>query len=432
MRPPWVAFSVALLASVLGGPAEGGEVAVFVLAPSDDSTAPALHKAVRGALGRRPHILLASEDAERRWFQGEGPAEPGPAIKTAEKWIRRAQKAFREFRLDDAKKAIRRADAALEPWRGHPNARDLDRAHLVLAVSIAHAQRDEAGLEEGLSSYARRFGHEGAPPESGWPPDLSERLSKLTHFGQEVLHVLSNPSAEVFLDGRRVGVTPLTLADLEPGPHRVILRAEGFHAADVPVHVEPNKPAKLELELNPKLQDRLASIAPSGPVLRETRAALKNALPSVTALVLVSRLEETVVLRRLSLATESQPEHREVKLEALDDASFDEAIDALFAELLAGPTKPGRPFDVPVWAYVSGGLGLSAVIVGTALRLSASGDQSDLATNLGSLSQAEAFEARDDAAGKAEAGTVFIGAGATVLVGTATYLLFDWLSGGDP
>ncbi len=432
MRPLWTAYSIALVASSLSTGAEGSEVAVAVVGSSAPSEAISLRTAVRAALARQPLLELASEESEARWFQGSGPPEPGSALETAEKWIRRAQKAFREFRLDDAMKSVRKADAAVEPWRGHPDARDLDRAHLVLAVSIAHAQRDEPGLEEGLAAYARRFGHEGAPPESGWPPDLSERLTALTRFGQEVLHVLSTPSAAVFVDGRRVGVTPLTLADLEPGPHRVVVRADGFYSADVPVHVDPSKPATLELQLSPRLAEQLASAAPAGPIPAPLREAIQTSLSSLDDVVLASKSSNGFVLRRLKLRDEAPAEHREVTLSALDDGALDDAVDSLFAELLAGPSRADRPLDVPTWAYVSGGLGLTAVVIGTALRLSAASDQSDLATGLASLSQAEAYGAREDAASKAEAGTVFIGAGATVLVGTATYLLFDWLGGGDP
>jgi PEGA domain len=34
--------------------------------------------------------------------------------------------------------------------------------------------------------------------------------------------------AEVTVDGRSIGVTPLTLDDLSPGSHRVVLQIPGF------------------------------------------------------------------------------------------------------------------------------------------------------------------------------------------------------------
>lgn len=437
MPPPRVARTPlpALLAalSVTGASpavAETRAVSVAVVGAPAGPAADELRRAIRDAVARRPGLLLVDEATERRWFQSTGPAEPGAALANAEKYLRRAQRAFREFRLDDAKKSIRRTDAALEPWRGHPDARDVDRAHLVLAISIAHAQRDLEALEEGLAAYARRFGHEGPPPESGWPPDLSDRLVALTRFGNEVLHVLTRPKAEVFLDGRRVGDTPLTLGDLEPGPHRIVLRAPGFFPADVPVHVERGKPASLELELPPRLSERLPETAAQGPVPPELADALRRALPPSTLLVLAGRAQERVVLRLVDLAG-AQAAPREVTVERLAPEPLDEALDALFAELGGARPAAARPLRVPAWAFVSGGLGLAAVGVGTALRLSAASDQSELATNLSGLTQVEAYAARDDAAAKADFGTVFIGTGAVVLVGTAAYVFIDWLLGGQ-
>lgn len=410
--------------------AQSGTVAVAVVGSSPGPEADQLRRAVRGAVSRMPKLQLVGEDTEKRWFLSSGPEEPGSALRTAEKWIRRAQKAFREFRLDDAKKAVRRADAAIEPWRGHPDARDIDRAHLVLAVSIAHAQRDESGLEEALSAYARRFGHEGAPPESGWPPDLQARLSELTRFGQEVLNVLSQPPAIVFLDGRRVGVTPLTLGDLEPGPHRVVARADGFFPADVPVHVEGGKPTTLELELAPRLSEQLPSVPARGPPPVELREVLSKVAPELGELLLVSRAAGRVVLRRLILKPPTVSDPREVIVDGTESGPLDEAMRALYAELEV-VADPSRPLRVPTWAWVSGGLGVAAVGVGTVLRLSAASQQSELATNLGGLTQVEAYQARDQAADKASAGTIFIGAGSALIVSTAAYVLFDWLSGGE-
>lgn len=430
MRPLRVAFTLALLALPSAVRAEAHEVSVAVVGSSPGSATDALRLAVRAAIARRPELRLVEDATERRWFSSSAPAAPGPALKTAEKYLRRAQKAFREFRLDDAKKAVRRTDAALEPWRGHPDARDVDRAHLVLGISIAHAQRDAEGLEEGLSAYARRFGHEGPPPESGWPPDLSDRLTELTRFGNEVLHVIIQPPALVFLDGRRVGTTPLTLADLEPGPHRIVARADGYFPLDVPVHVEAGKAATLELELAPRLSERLPQVSASGPLPVELRDALRAALPGAPILVLASRASNRIVLRRLDLARDGDREHREVTLDELESQPLDEALAALFSDLAGSTPGQAGTYSVPTWAFVSGGLGLAAVGVGTALRLSAASDQSELATGLAGLTQVEAYAAREDAEDKADVGTLFIGTGAAVLLGTAGYVLFDWLTGG--
>lgn len=49
----------------------------------------------------------------------------------------------------------------------------------------------------------------------------------------------SPPFAQVFLDGQHMGVTPLRLAGLAPGPHRILLKRESDHPVDTVILVQP-------------------------------------------------------------------------------------------------------------------------------------------------------------------------------------------------
>ncbi|CAN0580038.1 unnamed protein product, partial [Laminaria digitata] len=65
-----------------------------------------------------------------------------------------------------------------------------------------------------------------AAPEPGlWPPELKRRLDTLVARAQTKLQISSTPPGEAFVDGLKVGMTPLTVAKLPPGRHRIEVRA---------------------------------------------------------------------------------------------------------------------------------------------------------------------------------------------------------------
>lgn len=62
--------------------------------------------------------------------------------------------------------------------------------------------------------------------------------------------LVSEPSgAEVWLDGRRVGTTPFTVRDLQPGTHRFVLRSEGYEDYAAPVRIEAAREARVTATL---------------------------------------------------------------------------------------------------------------------------------------------------------------------------------------
>ena len=76
-----------------------------------------------------------------------------------------------------------------------------------------------------LRDYASRYPDE-APPTGVWPPDLQARLTEAMPKVKTAVRILSAPpGAEVFVDGRRVGVTPALAEGLSPGRHRIVSSA---------------------------------------------------------------------------------------------------------------------------------------------------------------------------------------------------------------
>ena len=65
------------------------------------------------------------------------------------------------------------------------------------------------------------------------------------------LQVDAKPAAQLFLNGKPMGDTPLALFNLPVGPATIILRAVGYQDLTVPVTLVVGQPVKLSLELKP-------------------------------------------------------------------------------------------------------------------------------------------------------------------------------------
>jgi len=64
------------------------------------------------------------------------------------------------------------------------------------------------------------------------------------------VQVLSRPSgAQVILDGRSVGKTPVTIPDVSAGPHDVRLELPGFTRWATTVDVEAGRPTRVKASL---------------------------------------------------------------------------------------------------------------------------------------------------------------------------------------
>lgn len=151
----------------------------------------------------------------------------------------------------------------------------------------------------GFVAY-QKFGHllpgrtAAAPVEPARPPEAAP-APKLASIKVE-----SEPSgAEVLVNGKPVGMTPLSLGDLEPGDYTVQARREGFRPSELQVTCRAGGTEKVRLELKPlpgsvkisglQAGDKVALLA-AGKQVRgaEARAAeleMKDVLPGEYQLV---------------------------------------------------------------------------------------------------------------------------------------------------
>lgn len=90
-------------------------------------------------------------------------------------------------------------------------------------------------------------------PASGLKNPFGDDVATEGPAGQ--VQIGARPWAKVTIDGRAVGVTPLTVS-LSPGRHRVTLRRAGYKTRSVTVHVEPRGRTKIMSTLELAGQER--------------------------------------------------------------------------------------------------------------------------------------------------------------------------------
>jgi hypothetical protein len=86
------------------------------------------------------------------------------------------------------------------------------------------------------------------PPETGRSAGGPARPTDASGPGS--LQVLSRPAgAQVILDGKAVGTTPLTLPDVPAGPHAIRLELPGFNRWATTIDVQAGQPARVAASL---------------------------------------------------------------------------------------------------------------------------------------------------------------------------------------
>jgi serine/threonine protein kinase len=82
--------------------------------------------------------------------------------------------------------------------------------------------------------------------------ELSRRVVTLKKL-KGTLSLITQEGAEVYIDGKLVGVTPVRKPiELDSGPHMVTLKKSGFHTWSTEVTVEPKKTLPLRITLSPR------------------------------------------------------------------------------------------------------------------------------------------------------------------------------------
>jgi len=94
-----------------------------------------------------------------------------------------------------------------------------------------------------LPAYGYGLGYPVAEPDSGQAPEQLEYVPPPAAYGTLRVEVLAAVDAHVYVDGYYVGTGDQAAAglDIEPGPHRIEVRAAGYETLSFDVRIAPNQ-----------------------------------------------------------------------------------------------------------------------------------------------------------------------------------------------
>jgi hypothetical protein len=405
-------------------------VAVVGNATSEDEQKARL--AIKSALARR-QMTLAADEVEELLFRSAPPPAPSPELGAGKRALKRASRAFNSFKLDEAREALETAAQALASWTGTPEARDLVRERLVLAVSLAHAGRNVEQIERALAEYARAFPNEPPPKDAPWPPAIASKLAKLQPSLDASIAVQSKPSGVVYVDGKEIGNAPAVAEGLSSGEHRVIVEAPAHFRGDQRLTLVSGRRTELTIELVPDLSMRLrrmsAERSPSNDIATAMRSLARSR--GIDHIILVElSASGGLSLRRFDVNERAPSNIERVSTTNRSDKEIDLALRQLLeseAALSAEAPPPevnGDSSGVPLWAWIGLGAGAVALSMGTAFRIDAASMQGDLVARQDAITQVDAFAMRDDVDAQAFRGTLLVGVGVAALVGVGGFVAY--------
>jgi hypothetical protein len=217
-----------------------------------------------------------------------------------------------------------------------------------------------------------------ADPPVGWEELEAQAREWLTTAGVGALMITSvPPRAEAFVDGRRLGPTPVLAANLVAGTHFASVRMEGHQRVVVPVEVQAGKERTVSLTLRPlpehaavaAILERLRGTA-GGPRLAEAEALRRHTEAARLLLVVAAGEAPKVEIRAYYYDLAAN----RLLAQATVRTGFPPRPDDLRPLALWGPTtrperpRPGggRPWYRRWWVWTIAG---AAVVTALALPL---------------------------------------------------------------
>jgi tetratricopeptide (TPR) repeat protein len=237
------------------GPGEETRLFLPPVAAGPPGTADLAERAVelvRSETRARGHRVV-SEATLARILDG-APVEEVPDMEAADDALRRGQDLYLEFAFAEAAGHLESAASAFE--KALPHTGDLE--VLVDALVFLGTTLRELGREEdGRAAFVRVLSLDPthALDETIHPPEViaafeAAREEAAARPSGRLDVASAPPLAEVFLDGRPVGRTPLTLTDVPVGAHALRLEMDGHQPFASQIRVDASG-ATMEIRLEP-------------------------------------------------------------------------------------------------------------------------------------------------------------------------------------
>lgn len=348
----------ALIAVVAEAPAAASADTLGVLAladpPGPDAALARLTGELRSALAARaPDVLLAASLRERM-------ASRAPPASLAE--LDRAYSGALAAHADgDWEGANRTLRAVVEAIEGLPEGPPVFAAWTRAMLRLARSEQELGRGVEAQAILARllRAAPEARPDARQYPPSfhalVEEGRARLSALGTAALTVESHPPARVFVDGREIGTSPVTVL-LAPGRYRVSGLSGGMASPTLVLDVSGDRSVELDLSLAEALRPE------AGPGLalpREERPA--RAIAAAARLGL-----DRVVLATLSRAA------GELRFDAgLHDVRRGQVERSGSILLQSGAPSPSAMEALAAWLVEGRASALVATPLGPSLTLAA-------------------------------------------------------------
>ena len=201
------------------------------------------------ALHRNPRLEMKDLDTRLADFAQEVPADQ---VEEGRRSLADGQKSLSSRDYTSAIKHLRSAVEQLSRMLPFIKKHELAEAMLALGVALHEAGDRKAGRQEFLRLFVWRPDHKY--DISRYPERLlalfEEARKEVERAKRGSLEIRSDPpAAQVYVDGRYIGVTPASAEGLVVGEHFVTLKREGYHKAVQPVTVSAKVQGTVEFKL---------------------------------------------------------------------------------------------------------------------------------------------------------------------------------------
>ena len=395
---------------VAAQPSPGPAVAVAVYG-WPKSQARRIRQRVREAAQRAQIAGVVEPWIEEAAFDGRAPPDLKGELAAVRTLLDQAEQQLAQFQIAEAKGNVQEALRHMSGNLGRTVARPYDYRRLQLAVKIAHAERDENAVSALLEEFALRYWSIAAR-DTQWPPDIMAQLQALQQrLPKRRLFINSPRPAQVAVDGLAIGPTPAAV-DVPIGRHRVEVVADGAWPGLTWASVGDEGAAVV--------------VSPQSPLVKKLSTA-QTLSPALEA-----RIRQTGRRWRFTdVYTVGPAPNDKIKLDRLGERRagpivVDRSVEAVRLGIIQLWSPPEEE-EPQLWPWVTVGAGAAAIGTGVALRVVAQSTQDDFQSQRHFLTQAQAFELRDQGDREATSGTVLIGVGAAALAGGLTWAILEWM-----
>ncbi len=276
-----------LLAMAQAPPAAAAPRRVAVLNAARDGSAGArAARDLRDRMEGEPELSPLPPGDLSRALEGELPAgSPADrAIAEARTHLESAAAAMARFDHPQSRRALSRAEAALLSQPPAPAIMAL-LAEVSFETGLVHLREQNRGLALDSFRLVHRLVPDSAPLDPArFPPDVVKAFDAARRPPAGTAHLVVSSTfdgALVYLDGERIGATPLA-KDIDAGPHVLVAAAPGYVARGSHVDAAPDDRISLDLDLarlslaERALATRLKALEGTGPDRAAVRSAARN------------------------------------------------------------------------------------------------------------------------------------------------------------